>query len=99
MHHNISYTDLDDKVANRKAVIDVLQWLGPKRFKILAKCVNEMDLSSLDLSMSLAGISGFPVLAMFRRYHTSLTYADRMKAIRMKGLWVYDHIIKERIQK
>ena len=82
MNYDIKYSDLDDKAANRKAIIDVLQWLGPKRFKLLVKCAKELDLLSLDFSMSLAGISGFPVFAMYRRYHTSSTYADRTQTIK-----------------
>jgi hypothetical protein len=46
-----------------------LRWLGAKRFKLLARAARTECIENIAFYMSIAGVSGFPVIALHRRYH------------------------------
>lgn len=69
-HYTISYTGLDTATANRKACIDTLQYLGAKRFKIFARLLrSNCKLRQAYFYLGFVGVSGFPMLAICKRYH------------------------------
>jgi len=55
----------------REALVETLQWLGATRYKILARAAKTECIENIAFYMGIAGISGFPVNAMHRRYHTN----------------------------
>lgn len=63
MHYEIQFND------DREALIEALRWLGAKRFKILARAARTECIENIAFYMSIAGVSGFPVIALHRRYH------------------------------
>ena len=53
---------------DREALVETLNWLGPKRYKIIARAAKSENVESIAFYMAIAGISGYPVNAMRRRY-------------------------------
>jgi hypothetical protein len=70
MHQYVKY-NLQDPSSQREACIDVLDWFGWQKYRLIAKALIKGDFSSLDqfrLIVSIGGVQGFPVKAMWERY-------------------------------
>ena len=65
MHYEKRFTN------DREALLEVLAWLGPQRYKALARAARTETVEYIAFLMCLAGIQGFPINAIFRRYHTN----------------------------
>ena len=65
MHYEINFDN------DRDALLEVLAWLGPQRYKVLARAARTEKVEYIELLMNIAGIQGFPINAIFRRYHTN----------------------------
>jgi len=63
MHYEIKFNN------DREALLEVLAWLGPQRYKVLARAARTESIECIAFLMSLGGISGSPVNAIHRRYH------------------------------
>jgi len=65
MHYEIKFNN------DREALLEVLAWLGPQRYKALARAARTETVEYIGFLMSLGGIQGFPIYAFHRRYHTN----------------------------
>lgn len=65
MHNTISYAGRPE----RDAVLDLVQWLGFRRTRALAREVRRgLSFAKFEFLCSFAGVSGFPVAAAFRHF-------------------------------
>lgn len=74
MRHTINYTRYRDlhgeEAAHRKAIIDVLQFIGHRRYKILIRELKKtcMTFEVFCFCLSFCGVEGYPALAIWDRY-------------------------------
>jgi hypothetical protein len=64
-----SYTGLPRAKADEQAIADVKEYLTETQWNTMLVCFEEgWPLQAMDLMLGLAGVSGYPVHALFRRY-------------------------------
>jgi len=87
MGYTINYSELDltDAEKDERAIADMKEYLGEKRWELLhgllVSEVNEGKVSIGDviLSLSLVGVQGFPVHAFLRTYCTEAYNKNQSK--------------------
>jgi hypothetical protein len=71
MARYVSYTGIEDQIKkDRTAIIDILQYIGARRFKILVRAAKDpaKPLQWTNMAMSFSGVSGYPFHAFAKRY-------------------------------
>ena len=73
MHHNIKYKDHTSPETQRKACIDVLNWFGSDKYRLIVAAIKSKTYSERQIQfyVSIGGVSGFPVTAMWERYNVA----------------------------
>ncbi len=71
MKTNITYDDASQETNDRKALIDMLFWYqGFDKFKLLVRSIKAgCPFDQLAFMCGFSGVEGYPVNAMWRRYH------------------------------
>ena len=71
MHTEIHYNEKCQECNDRKALIDTLHWFGGyKGFKTLVRFIKSgCSFEQLAFYAGFGGVQGYPVNAMWRRYH------------------------------
>lgn len=65
MHNTISYSGRPE----RDAVLDLVEWLGFRRARLLAREVRRgLSFGKFTLLCGFAGVEGFPVIAAFKHF-------------------------------
>lgn len=68
-HYNVSYEGLSDIEKHNKAIQDIKDYLGEEKFEQLTKqCKEEypdLTLEQFRMSVSFAGVQGYPVKAWY----------------------------------
>ena len=74
MKTEIQYDNADQEVNDRKALTDTLHWFGTfKVFKTLVRSIKGgCSFEYLAFWAGFAGVEGYPVNAMWRRYHSAV---------------------------
>ena len=65
MKTTIRYSGEDKQ---RKACVDTLSYLGPRRYKLLARATRTQTHNGFKVLMAFVGVEGYPVEAMMDRY-------------------------------
>lgn len=72
MTYNIHYNEADQVTEDHRAIKDLEEWFGPEKTKVirevLSKCETYHDLDGVNFSICMGGVTGRPVLALFRSY-------------------------------
>ena len=74
MSYQIDYTSVKD--ADREAINDAIRYMGLRRSKVIIRKIKESkpaETDAIHFICRFAGISGFPVDALIRRYQPSAT--------------------------
>ena len=71
MHYDRHYDQ--SKENSRKALLDLVEWFGWKKsllvFRETKKCTTFRQLDGVNMAISFGGVSGRPVLELFRKIH------------------------------
>jgi hypothetical protein len=80
MSYEVTY-DTTKPETQRKAVKDVLEYVGTRRFKVLVRAITTNQVNNEDqfaFIASFAGVQGYPVHTMWLRYTSCENHDDLM---------------------
>ena len=67
-HYTMDYGKLNREAADEQAIEDTKDYLGPRAWGVLQQMIGGASISAIRTALSLAGVSGYPVHAILRRY-------------------------------
>lgn len=90
MHYEITYDKTPE--AGRKALIDMIQYIGGKRFRLLARFCDhpKQKFEQIRMVCAFAGVQWRPVKELIKRYHPRCNGGKRIKRPKAKVLHVGD---------
>lgn len=70
MAQYIRYADFPEAERERRAIIDIIRYIGATRYKLLVRMAKDANtnLQAVNFSMAFCGVSGFPFHAFAKRY-------------------------------
>lgn len=69
MHYDISYENLPREEADAKALADIVEYLGQKKFDEITTWLSKAPFTTVNFVLSFLGIQGYPFHAYCRKYH------------------------------
>ena len=68
--YEIHYKQTDEEKKLKAALRDTLDYLGPEMYRKVARCASAVpSFEGFSIGCSFMGIEGYPVAAIWRRYH------------------------------
>ena len=69
MHTTIDYSKLEEPAKSQKAIQDIIEYVGERRYKAIVKCITGQPKRDSINGLSLfQGIQGFPAQVLADRY-------------------------------
>jgi len=64
MHYDIDYSTLSEEEKKKKAIEDIIEYMGEERFNTLTKSLKDhpsLTLDKFSMYVHIAGVQGYPV--------------------------------------